>query len=419
MAKYIINGGNKLNGRIRISGNKNEVLPCMAAALLTDQPVTLTNIPNISDVAVLVSLLESLGSKVTLGDHSLTIHTPKITKTELAEELTRKLRASVLLAGPLLARSHNVTIHHPGGDVIGIRSLESHWQGFQALGYQFKKSDQRYDLKRRDAHQGQVEIFMEEASVTAAENLIICCCLQKGTTIIRNTPEEPHVTNLCRMLKQMGAKITGEGTSCITIEGVNTLSGTEFEIGADFIEIGTYAIAAAITGGKVELTNCSLQNLEPIIYPLQKMGINFVTRADHIEVTAKKLKAVSKLHTNIWPGFPTDLMSVMIVLATQSQGVSLLHDWMYESRMFFVDKIISMGANITIADPHRVVVFGPTRLSARNMDSPDIRAGVALVLAALVAKGTSTINHAELIERGYENVVGNLSQLGADINRTD
>lgn len=419
MASYLIEGGNKLFGSVSISGNKNSILPCMAAALLTKDEVILRNVPQISDVSVMVSLMQELGSIIEVGDHFLKITTPEIKTNILPEDLVNKLRASVLLAGPLLARSKKAEFPHPGGDVIGQRSIETHLTGFKLLGFKVTDNDRNYKIKGSIELEEKV-IFMDEPSVTATENLILACSLNKGRVILKNCASEPHIVDLCNLLKKMGVKFQGIGTNNLTIEGAEKLAGAEFSVGADFVEFGTYAVAAAITKGEIKLLNCPLQNLEPITHPLNKMGVKFQENSDSsVTVSAQNLVAIPKLITNIWPGFPTDLMSALIVLTTQSKGVSLMHDWMYESRMFFVDKLINMGANITISDPHRVLVYGPTKLHGRELESPDIRAGMALVLAALVAKGTSVINRIELIERGYEEVTANLAKLGAKIQKLD
>lgn len=419
MAKYIIEGGNKLKGRVKISGNKNSILPCLVASLLTNEEVTLQNVPKISDVDVFLEILQSLGAKTERTDGSVKVSCAAIKNYKLPENLVTKLRASILFAGPLLARQGKVEFRHPGGDVIGKRSIATHIESFEKLGYVFSRNDRFYkgykSLKRKCCD----KIFLEEASVTATENIILTSVINKGVLKLKNCAEEPHVVDLCNMLVSMGARIEGIGTSQITIRGVEKLSGTDFSVGADYIEFGTYAIAAAITKGEIEIENCSSVDLDPVICILEKMGIKFFPQGDVVKVSTGKLRSISKLPINIWPGFPTDLMSAMIVLATQCWGVSLMHDWMFESRMFFVDKLISMGANITIADPHRVVVYGPSRLYGRSLESPDIRAGMALVLAALVAYGTSEINKVELIERGYEDVVGRLSKLGAHIIKVE
>jgi UDP-N-acetylglucosamine 1-carboxyvinyltransferase len=416
MSKYLITGGGKLSGTIQISGNKNSILPCLAASLLTDQEIILKNVPNISDVNVALDILKTLGADINRSDHQVSIKIGRITSHILPPDLVSKLRASVLFVGPLLSRMGKAEFSHPGGDVIGVRSIEAHLNGFRRFGYKVSMRENRYLVSKKELV-GDVEIFLEEASVTATENLILNRVIGEGITTIKNAASEPHIIDLCLMLNKMGAKIEGIGTPTLSITAVKSLHGAEFKIGFDFMEMGTYSIAAAMTKGEILLKDCSLENMEAVINPLKRMGISFDEQGSGIKVSCKKLIAIPKLHTNIWPGFPTDLMSVMIVLSTQARGVSLLHDWMYESRMFFVDKLITMGANITVADPHRVLVSGPTRLTGRHMESPDIRAGMALVLAALVARGTSTINRAELIERGYEDVVENLSKLGAKIEK--
>ncbi len=417
MSKYIIQGGNPLNGKISISGNKNSILPALAATLLTDKKVTLTNVPDISDVRVLLDILKLLGAKVEEGDHQVSVEAKEIKTHILPEDLVNKLRASVLLSGPLLARVGKIEFSHPGGDIIGKRSIQTHIVGLKKLGVEFSQTDIHYKAKYRNSLDKKVQIFLDEPSVTATENLLMFAAKRPFKAILKNCAPEPHVVDVCNLLTLMGAKIQGIGTSTLEIIGKEQLNGCEFKIGQDFIEIGTYAVASAITKGEVILEDCSLRDLEPIAHCLSKMGVNLEEKENGLLVRTEKIKPIERLTTNIWPGFPTDLMSAIIVLATRAHGVSLLHDWMYESRMFFVDKLISMGANITIADPHRVFVYGPTRLHGREMESPDIRAGMALVLAALIAKGESIINKAELIERGYEDVVGNLSRLGASIKR--
>lgn len=419
MSKYIIEGGQKLSGKVRISGNKNSILPCLAACLLTDKEVILKNVPNVSDVGVFVEVLRSLGAEVSQGVDEIKVRCVNIEKPFLTEESAGKLRASVLVVGPLLARVGKVEFFHPGGDVIGKRSLDTHLESLADLGFGFKVKD-RYYLGFRDKEiSKKSEIFLGEASVTATENLLLASVLGGGEIILKNCAAEPHVVDLCNLLILMGAKIEGVGSSTLKITGVDKLGGAEFSIGSDFVAFGTYAIAAAITGGEIEIENIGQTDLEPIMYHLRKMGLVFNPKEDSVLVKTSSIKAIPKLHTNIWPGFPTDMMSVVIVLATQADGMSLCHDWMYESRMFFTDKLISMGANITVADPHRVLVDGPTKLYGRQLETPDIRAGMALVLAALIAEGKSIINRAELIERGYEDVVAKFSSLGAKIERID
>lgn len=418
MARYIITGGKKLEGTIRISGNKNSVLPCLAACLLTEDEVTLTNVPSISDVAVFKSLLESLGSFVKEQEESITVSTPKITTHRLDPELTTKLRGSVLMAGPLLARIGKVELSHPGGDIIGKRAIDIHLNGFSKLGYSVKIDDASYSITRQKKVTD-LSLFLEVPSVTGTENLVLASVLGDHTVTLKNCAGEPHVVDLCNLLNEMGASITGIGSSTLCIKGVKKLHGATFRIGSDSTEVGTYIALAAITKGNLTLKNVFGFDLDAILWPFKKMGIEIDTQGETLKISKSTLKAIPTLTTGFWPNFPTDLMSIMIVLSTQSKGVSLMRDWIYESRMFFADKLVSMGANITIADPHRVLVYGPTDLVGRNLESPDIRAGMALVLAALVATGTSIINKADHIERGYTNVVENLKSLGAEIERVD
>ncbi|MDO8639078.1 MAG: UDP-N-acetylglucosamine 1-carboxyvinyltransferase [Candidatus Daviesbacteria bacterium] len=419
MSKYIINGGIKLKGKIRISGNKNSILPCMAATLLTEEEVVLHNVPHISDVEIFCQILQTLGAEVTWTDHTVKIISKKITESVLPKELASKLRASILLVGALISRLGKAEFSHPGGDVIGRRGIDQHLMGFEELGCRVQVQDNKYKVTKISNSNSNAKIFFEICTVTGTENLILASVLKAGQVTIKNAACEPHVVDLCKMLTLMGAKIEGIGTSTLKINGVNKLKGAEFTIGSDYIEFGTYAIAAAITGGEIEIENCCDFDEDPIMWPLLKMGLLIKKQGEMAKVSVKKLKAIPHLVTNVWPGFPTDLMSPMVVLATQAKGVSLLHDWIYDGRMFFVDKLIAMGAEITVADPHRVLVYGPTKLRGRNLETPDIRAGMALVLASLVAEGQSVIDRAELIERGYEGVVEKLTLLGADIQKLD
>lgn len=416
--KYIINGGHRLDGTVRISGNKNSVFPCVGAALLTSDEVTLENIPSLKDTEVLIQILKKLGVSAQKEGSTLKIKALDLRRFSLPEDLMIKLRGSVVLAGAILGRFGRVNFYHPGGDVIGRRSIDTHLEGFKALGATVKKNNLKYSIFNLSQTNGDCDIFLSEASVTATENLILASVLGQRQVVLRNAAKEPHIADLCKMLVQMGAQIEGAGCDTLTIKGVSSLRGTTFRIGEDFIEAGTYAVAAAVTGGEVKIegiTDASI--LDPLIMPLKSFGIKIENIDGGVKVYPSKLKSVPLLVTNIWPGFPTDFMSVAIVLATQCKGVTLCHDWMYEGRMFFTDKLITMGAKITLADPHRVLVYGPDKLRGRSLATPDIRAGMALVVAALAAKGKSVINQAELIERGYEEVVEKLKSLGAEISR--
>ncbi len=416
--QYIINGGKRLQGTVMVSGNKNSVFPCIAASLLTQEEVILENVSQLKDIEVLIQILKKLGVGVKKDKSNLLIQAKDINQFSLPRDLMTKLRGSIVLVGAMLARKNKVIFYHPGGDIIGQRSIDTHLEGFKKLGATFKKNNLKLTLQFPEKTQEEkVSVFLQEASITASENLILASVLGKKTVLLKNCPIEPHVVDLCKLLLQMGAKISGVGTNTLEVTGVDKLHGTKFKIGIDYIEVGTYAIAAAITYGRVKIEGLDYQDLDPVLIPLKNFGVSIEQEESSIVVTSTKLKSHSKLVTNIWPGFPTDLMSAAIVLATQSRGISLCHDWMYEGRMFFVDKLILMGAKIILADPHRVLVYGPNKLHGRTLDTPDIRAGMALILAALVAKGKSIINQVELIERGYEDVVGKLKKLGADIER--
>lgn len=420
--KYIINGGRKLNGEISISGNKNSVFPSVAASLLTSEEVVLENISQLRDTEVLIQILKKLGVSVAINKNTLTIRASEIKQFSLPKDLMGKLRGSILLISAILSRKGKVNFYHPGGDIIGQRSIDTHIEGFKSLGAVFKKNNLKLTLQfpENSSSHKDYSIFLQEASVTAAENLIIASVLGNKSVTLKNCPIEPHVLDLCRLLQQMGATINGIGTHTLNITGVEKLHGTKFRVGIDFVEVGTYAIAAAITGGRVKITGLDSTDLDPVLNPLTKFGIKIENGGNNsIIISANNLKSPQKVVTNIWPGFPTDIMSAAIVLATQSKGMMMCHDWMYEGRMFFVDKLISMGAQIILADPHRVLVYGPKKLKGRMLETPDIRAGMALVLAALVARGKSVVKQAELIERGYEDVVGKLRSLGGDIERIE
>jgi UDP-N-acetylglucosamine 1-carboxyvinyltransferase len=416
MAKFEIEGGVPLKGKIRVAGNKNAVLPCMAACVLTDETCVLENVPQILDVVVLGKIMQKLGAKIEgLGTSILTLNCKDIHSFELDPDLVSQLRASILLCGTLLWRSGKVSFRHPGGDVIGRRSIETHISALTSLGAKFRRKVDDYfgEVKRLRGKQ----VFLDEASVTATENVILAAVLAPGKTIIKNAASEPHVLDLCRFLSKMGAKITGAGSNLLEINGVTRLKGTKHTISPDNIEAGTFAIGAGITGGEIEIVDIEREDLDPILHVLSKMGLKSKFRNRSLFIFPSNLRAVLKVTTGIWPAFPTDLMSCLIVLATQAKGVTLLHDWMYESRMFFVDKLISMGAHVTIADPHRVLVYGPTKLRGQILDTPDLRAGMALILAALAASGKSVIDKIELVERGYEKIEERFSKLGAKIKK--
>lgn len=415
MSKFEIIGRSKLSGKIKVAGNKNSVLPIMAACLLTDEICILENVPKIADVEIMAKLLETASVKVQRQGSSLKIDAKNLKFAPFGQNLTTRLRASVLLLAPMLTKIGKVQMGFPGGDVIGRRSLNSHIQVITSLGAKIKEENGLI-FASADYLKG-AKIFLQEASVTATENALICASLAEGETIIKRAAMEPHVVDLCHFLQKMGAQIEGIGTSTLKISGANKLHGANHTISPDHIEVGTFAILAALCAGKMEIGPIVREDLDMILLTLEKFGVKFQIREDKLLVEGSKLTAVEKVVTDVWPGFPTDLMAPMIVLATQAEGMTILHDWMYESRMFFVDKLLSMEAKVEIADPHRVFVYGPTKLRGQKLDTPDIRAGMALVIAALIAKGKSTIDRAELIERGYENIAERLSELGAKIKK--
>ena len=423
MAKFIINGGKTIGGTFHPRGNKNAVLPMLASCVLTDQPVVLNNVPLINDVKVMLQLLESIGVEVSLDDHTVTLCAKSLKTTELGQELCARVRTSILLAGPLAARHGSATIYPPGGDVIGRRRLDTHFYGLRSLGVEIS-TDQAYRFKAEPLNAW--KMVFDEASVTATENVLMATTLAKGTSTIYNAACEPHVQDLARLLNQMGADISGIGTNNLTIHGVEKLQGAEYTVQPDYIEVGSFIAASVVTGGQLTIPNAS----EPLVLQVMqrtfsKLGVEW-TRDGHTLVvpqqTGRSIRpdeghATPKIEDGIWPAFPSDLMSVCIVLATQTQGTALFFEKMFESRMYFVDHLMAMGANIIQCDPHRVVVVGPTKLRGSTLTSPDIRAGMAMLIAACCAEGESIIKNAQVIDRGYEAIEDRLSALGADITR--
>lgn len=415
MSKFLVTGGKKLEGEIKLSGNKNSALKLIPATLLADSPTTLTNVPAISDVKVMIELLRNLGAKVEYKDHTLRVDPSTLTSSIPDPDLCSKIRASVVLAAPLLVRFGKTVVTPPGGDQIGDRFLDTHFSMMQKMGVEMERKDGQFYLSWKKKVGG--NIFLEEASVTATEMaLMMGTAIKEGVTL-ENAAAEPHVTDLGNMLNCMGANIKGLGGNTLSISGGN-LKGVEYKVIPDHIEGGTFVIASAITGGHVKITDFIAQHHRMALINLAGMGINYKLGDNFIEVFPSKLIATrKKIKAQPWPGFPTDLISPFIVLATQTEGTVLCHDWMYEWRMFFVDDLIGMGANIFIADPHRVIISGPTKLMADRLFCKDIRAGISVILAAMVAKGTSEINNVENVERGYENIEGRFKLLGADIKK--
>ena len=425
MAKFIIQGGNPISGTYHPRGNKNAVLPMLASCVLTDQSIVLHNVPLINDVKVMLQLLESIGVDVSLDDHTLTLCAKGLKTTELSQALCDKVRTSILLAGPLTARHGSATIYPPGGDVIGRRRLDTHFYGLRSLGAEIS-IDKAYHFKAGPLSAW--KMIFDEASVTATENILMAATLAEGTSTIYNAACEPHVQDLANLLNQMGADISGIGTNNLTINGVKELHGAEYTVQPDYIEVGSYIAASVVTGGHLTIPNAGDPlTLQVMQRTFSKLGVEWTRNGHDLIVpqqTVRQIRpdegnATPKVEDGIWPAFPSDLMSVSIVLATQTQGTALFFEKMFESRMYFVDHLMAMGANIIQCDPHRVVVIGPTQLKGSRLTSPDIRAGMAMLIAACCADGESIINNAQVIDRGYESIEGRLSALGADIVRVD
>ncbi len=430
MSQLLIEGGHKLQGQITASGNKNAALKLLPACILTSEPVTLHNIPDIADVLTELELLRYLGVDVVgLGPGSYRIHAREIQRSDLDARLASMIRASFVFSGPMLARLGEVTLPGPGGDIIGGRPLDTNIQGLKALGVSINVNHEGTFQMKASRLTGAGYLLQAEASVTATENTLMAAVLAKGETVIDNAAREPHTQDLCHFLNQLGAKIEGIGTSRIVIQGVDNLHGGEYTIGADFMEVGSFIGAAAVTGGEIRIRNAAPENLGMIGQVYQRLGVCWLVEEQDIIVPGdQSLEIVSgfggripEIKPHPWPGFPPDLMSIALVIASQANGSVLLHDWMYESRFFFVDKLIFMGAKIVLCDPHRVLVQGPSHLYAnpQGVTSPDIRAGMAMVLAALCARGSSTIHNIQQIDRGYENIDQKLKSLGAKISRID
>ena len=425
MHEYVIDGGFPIKGTIAAGGNKNAALPCIAAALLTKESVILHNIPDIEDTAVMLDILQSFGSKAEcIGKHSWKITAETIISSTIPSELSKKIRASILFAGSLLARTGKAEMLPPGGDVIGRRRLDTHFLALTKLGA-------RVEINGKFVFSANkligTDIFLDEMSVTATENAVMAAVLAEGTTVISNAASEPHVQDLCNMLSAMGADITGTGSNILRVKGVKQLHGCEFTIGPDYMEIGSFIGLAAATHGSIKITGINPPDMRPLRIGFGKLGISWSTEGSEIVVPAvQELKvnddignSTPKIDDAPWPGFPPDLTSIMTVVATQVEGTVLIFEKMFESRMFFVDKLINMGACITLCDPHRAVVTGPRILHGDNLVSPDVRAGMAMVIAAMAAHGESRISNVYQIERGYERLVERLQSVGAHITTVD
>ena len=423
MEKFVIQGGHRLSGTVVPSGNKNEALPTVAAALLTEEVVVLRNTPRIRDVEVMCEVIRHQGGEAEwIDDSTLQICAANLRGGVLDRTLCQRIRASILFAGPLLSRFGQVGLPPPGGDVIGRRRLDTHFHAFEALGATVK-FEKDYDIRAEQLHGA--DVFLDEASVTATENALMAASLAKGSTVLRNAACEPHVCGLARMLVGMGAKIEGIGTNTLRIQGVEKLGGITHEIQSDYLEIGSFIGLAAVTGSALTIEKVDPWNMRMIRMVFRRLGIEFELSEGKLHIAADQEMVirpdyhnhVPKIDDAPWPGFPTDLMSIVITVATQCAGTVLFFEKMFEGRMFFVDHLQGMGAQIILCDPHRVVVAGPHRLRGGRVDSPDVRAGMALLIAGLCAKGETHIYNIHQIDRGYARIDQKLRALGAQIER--
>jgi len=424
MSTFIVEGGHKLRGHVRPAGNKNAALPMMAATLLTDEAVELSNVPDIRDVHTMLELLGSLGVEFEwTSPGSLALKASDVRSVALESALAARIRASILLAGPLLARNNELQLPPPGGDVIGRRRLDTHFDALQKLGADVELGDQ---FVLRGKLRGS-EIFLDEPSVTGTENLVMAASLAEGTTVLRNAAAEPHVQDLCRLLTGMGARIEGIGTGQLVIEGVEKLGGASARVSADHIEVGSFVGLAAVTRSELTIGEVEPAHLSSIRLMFERLGVTCqldgrslrVPGDQSLEICMDIGQQIPKIDDGPWPQFPADLVSIALVVATQCRGTILIHEKMFESRMFFADKLTAMGARIVICDPHRAVVVGPATLRGSVVESPDIRAGMAILIAALGADGRSEIHNIGQIERGYERIDERLRLLGASIERVE
>jgi UDP-N-acetylglucosamine 1-carboxyvinyltransferase len=424
---FVIEGGKPLSGEITVAGNKNAALPMLAATLLTDEPVRLENVPDIRDVQTMLAALADLGATVSAVEGGVvTCRTTTVRSVAPAPEICRRMRASFVLAGPLLARAGRAELPAPGGDRIGRRPVDTHVQALRQLGAEVETRGNRY-LMRAPRRLVGADLFLEEMSVMATENVLMAAVLAEGTTTVRNAASEPHVQDLCHMLVAMGARIEGIGTNTLRVEGTERLRGCTAPVGPDYLEVGSFIALAALTGGGTLIRQARPQDHRVTASAYGRLGVRWEVRGDDIFVPPGQDLAVQeglqgeipRIHDAPWPGFPADLTSIALVLATQARGTSLIQEWMYESRLYWVDRLISMGARVIVCDPHRAVVIGPSRLYGQTVSSPDIRAGMALVIAALVAEGRSTIHNAQQIDRGYQRIETRLQALGATIERVE
>jgi UDP-N-acetylglucosamine 1-carboxyvinyltransferase len=422
MSRFVIHGGRPLSGELTISGNKNAALPIIAATLLTDEEVVLENVPQIRDVLNMLGILEHLGAEVDHSGHRVRVRAADVKQTEIPWELCEQTRTSFLYVAPLLARCGRAKVCPPGGDLIGRRRLDPHFYGLRLLGAEVDEDEFVFTAPKRLRGR---RLFFDEASVTATEHLLMAAVLADGITTILNAASEPHVQDLGRMLVAMGARIEGLGTNTIKVEGVERLGGAQHRIISDHIEAGSYLALAAATGGEVTVHGTARRHYWMMRRVFERFGVDLELGLEHVRVKGGGARvqrdvggATPRVDDGPWPQFPSDMMSPMLVLATQAEGTVLFFEKMYEGRMWFVDPLVQMGANLVVCDPHRVLVMGPSRLHGTTVRSPDIRAGMALIIAALCAeRRPCVVQNAEVIDRGYERVEEKLRLMGADIVR--
>jgi len=419
MSSLLIEGGHRLEGRVSVEGNKNAALPLLAACLLTDQECVLTNVPRIGDVDVMARLLLDVGAEVEgIGTTTLRIKTPSIRTHEPDRALVGRLRGSVLLLSPLLARTGRATIAPPGGDFPARRTITTHLEALCAMGAR-DEGGPDHALEAPDGLKP-ASMYLDEASVTGTETALLAAASAVGRTEIRNAATEPHVVELCEFLVKMGASIAGVGSSKLRVEGVGKLHGAEHHLGGDYIEAGSWAVVAAITGGEIAIEGARDDDIEVVASVLKRMNVECGMRDGVFHVKPSQPKAVRRITTGLWPAFPSDLVSLVTVLATQSEGRTLVHDWMYELRLFALEQMSGMGADMFLADAHRIIVTGPTLLrGGRVLDSRDLRSGMSLIAAGLAADGQTRVAPLETVERGYSNVVQRLVSLGAQVAKIE
>jgi UDP-N-acetylglucosamine 1-carboxyvinyltransferase len=416
MSTLVIEGGKRVEGRVDVEGNKNAALPLLAACLLTDEWCSLSNMPRIADVEVMARLLLDLGAEVEgIGSTTLRIRCANVTKDEPDSSLVGRLRGSVLLLGPLLARRGRAIVAPPGGDFPARRSIKTHLEALTAMGARvLPGSGHRLETSNRLEP---ASIYLDEASVTGTETALLAAAAAPGISEIRHAACEPHVVELCEFLRGMGVGVSGDGSHTIRVEGMARPRGATKTLYGDYIEAGSWAVVGAITGGHIEIGGTRPVDMEVVASVLSKLGVRCLQQDDVFKVEIKKLVGAGRITTGLWPGFPSDLVSLVTVLATQAEGATLVHDWMYELRLFALEQMSGMGADLFLCDPHRIIVTGPRRLRGKSLDSRDIRSGMALIAAALIADGQSRVEPLETVERGYSRVVERLQKLGASVSR--